>query len=231
MNKAALFLAGLLAVSLVSCTKSESVSTPSEQVSAETAAKTIAEDETSAASTFSSDTNEMMEKAKENMKKSFDKVLSENAYQSNNTDEMDAEAKEVVNKFAKGVLGNDAEAMAEAMYPPKMLEGMKACGEYDSFKESVCDGDPIPLTSCTVKLCVKLKDDEKALAESYMNYYAKEYGLGENEYKVTDGYSFMADMESRHDNGVTSDAQGLIIVNIENEGWKIIPVSLKELTE
>lgn len=167
------------------------------------------------------------ERMKEQTAELNDKIES----QLNNTDEMDTEARKVVYQFAEAVFGDDAEAMARSMFPAEMLDGMKACGEYDSFKESVTDGETMPLTSVTVKFCVKLKDDEIALAESYMNYYAVEYGLSENKYKVISGYSFMADMESRQEGGVSSSAEGLIIIDIENEGWKIIPISLNELTE
>ena len=41
----------------------------------------------------------------------------------------------------------------------------------------------------------------------------------------------MADMESREDGSVRSAAEGIIIINIANEGWKIIPISLSELTK
>ena len=78
---------------------------------------------------------------------------------------------------------------------------------------------------------IAVKENEIELAKSYLNYYAKQYGLTDTEYNVTAGYSFMADATSRAGKVIKSSGTSLIVVNIENEGWKIIPVSIKELTE
>ena len=144
---------------------------------------------------------------------------------------MDEDARKVVKIFSEAVYEDDAETMAKSMYPPKMLEAMKKCGEYDSFVESVVDGETSTLSSVEIKFCVKLKENEIELAKSYLNYYAKQYGLTDTEYNVTAGYSFMADATSRAGKVIKSSGTSLIVVNIENEGWKIIPVSIKELTE
>ncbi len=226
----ALILCSTLTCSAFSCGSSEKNSSAKESSPAVTEITAEPSSEP-ATTTLGPKAAEMMEKAKSNLKKSLEKAKNEHSAQLHNTDEMDTEANKVVRQFAEAVFSDDAEAMAQAMYPPKMLEGMKACGEYDSFSESVNDGETMPLTSLTVRYCVRLKDDEKALAESYINFFAKEYGLSSNEYTVTEGYSFMADMESREDGSVRSAAEGLIIINIANEGWKIIPISLSELTK
>ncbi len=180
--------------------------------------------------TIDPEINEAREKALDNMREKIGEAHSGNE-QTSSTDEMDEDAKAVVTQFAKAMCDVDAEAMAKTMYPPKMLEGMKACGEYDDFAASVTTDDKYTFAGVYVKLCVKMKENELALAQSYMNYFAKEYGLGDNEYKVTDGYSFMAELHSSDDENSVLDAESLLIVNIENEGWKIIPISLDDLTK
>ena len=174
---------------------------------------------------------ELSDEQKANMKAVADKMNEERKKSLHNTDEMDEEAKKVAKSFSEAVYEDDAETMAKAMYPPKMLEAMKKCGEYDSFVESVVDGETSTLSSVEIKFCVKLKENEIELAKSYLNYYAKQYGLTDTEYNVTAGYSFMADATSRAGKVIKSAGTSLIVVNIENEGWKIIPVSIKELTE
>ena len=180
--------------------------------------------------TIDPEIKESREKALDNMREKMGEVRGGNELTSG-TDEMIGDAKSVVTQFAKAMCSVDAEAMAETMYPPKMLEGMKACGEYDKFAESVTSDDKYTFAGVDVKSCAKMKEKELALAQSYMNYFAKEYGLGGNEYRVTDGYSFVAELHTDDENGSVLDAESLLIVNIENEGWKIIPISLEDLTE
>jgi hypothetical protein len=175
--------------------------------------------------------NEAREKALDNMREKIGDVSDYGNGQLSNTDEMTEDAKAVVTQFVKAMCDVDAEAMAETMYPTKMLEGMKACGQYDDFAESVASDDKYTFSGVYVKFCVKMKENELALAQSYMNYFAKEYGLGDNEYRVTDGYSFMAELHSSDDDASVLDAESLLIVNIENEGLKMIPISLDDLTK
>ena len=98
------------------------------------------------------------------MKATTDKMNEERKKSLHNTDEMDEDARKVVKIFSEAVYEDDAETMANAMYPPKMLEAMKKCGEYDSFVESVVDGETSTLTSVEIKFCVKLKENEIELA-------------------------------------------------------------------
>ena len=230
-------LCSILTCSAFSCGSSGNSSSAGKSSSAVTEGNTeistvTAADEEAVTTTLSPKTAEMMEKAKENMKKSLEKAKSENGIQLHNTDEMDEDAKKVVNEFVKAVCNDDAEAMAKAMYPEKMLEGMKACGEYDEFADSVTDGETDKLDRVDVTFCVKMKENENALAQSYMNYYAKEYGLSDTEYKVSEGYSFTASQHLTYNDGTKAlNGESLLIVNIEGEGWKILPMSLKDLTE
>lgn len=211
----------------VSCGSSEEKA--SEKNTAEK--QTAADDAEAETTTLSKTLDEMSERVNENIQKQAAEAKEKYSEQFGNTDEMEVDAKAVVKQFVEAAYGHDAEAAVAAMYPPEMAEAMKSTEDYDDLVDSISDDETSPLTKLDIKFCVRMKADETALAESYMNYYAKEYGLGDNKYKVTEGYSFSADMESRTEDGVSSDMEQLIIVNIENEGWKIIPISLSDLTE
>ncbi|MBR0511135.1 MAG: hypothetical protein IJJ81_01000 [Ruminococcus sp.] len=236
MKKIALtfILCSILTCSAFSCGDSSAEKDGAESKPSESSTTTAGDENTSETtkSTISIKDSEGYKNFRANLQKKTEEINEKHRKEMHNTDEMDKEAKKVVNVFVQAVCDDDAEAMAKAMYPEKMLEGMKACGEYDEFAQSVTDGETDKLDRVDVMFCVKMKENENALAESYMNYYAKEYGLSDTEYKVSEGYSFTASMHTTHNDGTKAlGGEALLIVNIEGEGWKILPMSLKDLTE
>ena len=68
---------------------------------------------------------ELSDEQKARMKATTDKMNEERKKSLHNTDEMDEDARKVVKIFSEAVYEDDAETMANAMYPPKMLEAMK----------------------------------------------------------------------------------------------------------
>lgn len=69
------------------------------------------------------------------------------------------------------------------------------------------------------------------LAEKYFSVNAEKNGVSDLAIKVVNGYSVEAEFKVKTSEGVDSDKEEMVLVELEEDGWKVIPLSVEQLKQ
>jgi hypothetical protein len=88
------------------------------------------------------------------------------------------------------------------------------------------------VTEFHITKCVRLAPNTGyGLAEKYFSVNAEKNGVSDLAIKVVNGYSVEAEFEAKTSEGVDSDKEEMVLVELEEDGWKVIPLSVEQLKQ
>lgn len=215
MKKFTVLAAAILAAgTLVSCGSSGGSSSPEETSSP--AKPTISQ--------------ELSEKAKENMQKQLEKAKESSKSLSKSSIPLDKDARTAAEDFITCMFTNKPEKVMEYMYPKELCEPLIKAGAAGNFQSA--DVDQFEMKEFNVLECSRLAPDTGYKAvERYFETTAKNNGISSVGVTVANGYSVNLKFRVVVDGEEDTDTEDAVIVYIENDGWKVIPLSIGDITE
>ena len=147
-----------------------------------------------------------------------------------------------INSYCKAMTDCDPDALLECTLPKEAAAAAKASPDHDDFyktgKEgmdsvrqgwiSSCGASP-ELTLDEIKSSVQLTDDQLRSAESYLSSASAQYGASELSPKISEGYETVLSLKITGAEYVTTMENTCCMVNIEEDGWKMITVPAEAL--
>lgn len=202
-------ITALLIPSVVSCGDNSSGSSESMQTSST--------DPTGAAAI-----DALKEIAGESLKEQLKEVP---ALQSNT---LPKEADEVLRACIDGMYCSDAEETLKYFYPKDIYDAVIKKGTEENF--SVQGSADNKVTDFRIDKVLNLSSDTGCTsAEKYFGMTAESAGLSNCSVTVSSGYSVDISYDVSMNGTKESVSQVIVLVNIADEGWKVIPLNVSEL--
>lgn len=140
------------------------------------------------------------------------------------------EAEETLRACIDSMFCSGAEETLKYLYPEAVYNAVVNGEAKDNF---AAQGDPnAEVMNFHIKKCVYLAPDTGyELAEKYFVMTAESSGLSDYSAAVSKGYSMEISFEVSLDGEKDSVSENVVLVNVEGEGWKVIPLSIEQLNE
>ena len=135
-----------------------------------------------------------------------------------------AEADTCISNFSEDVFGGKSEEMLSCMYPDALISGLKSSGLMDQLDSAMQMGTEGTYKSCTTSDEVKLSDKAIQGAGAYFDAYAQMLNVSAGPYTVSDGYKLKMTVVTTENGKDESFDEDVIVVNVDGEGWKLIPM-------
>jgi len=135
-----------------------------------------------------------------------------------------AAADTCVSDFSENVFGGKSNEMLTCMYPDELVSGLKDSGLMDQLESAMKTGSTGSYKSCTTSGEVKLSDKAIQGAGAYFDAYAQMLKVSAGPYTVSDGYKLKMTVVTTENGKDESFDEDVIVVNVDGEGWKLIPM-------
>ena len=142
-----------------------------------------------------------------------------------------------INSYCRAMTDCDPDALLECTLPKEAAAAAKNSPDHDDFYKSgkegmeavrqgwivSCGAGP-EMTLDEIKSSVQLSDAQLRSAESYLSSASEQYGANDLSPKVSEGYETVLSLKISGADYVTTMENTCCMVNIEEDGWKMITV-------
>ena len=135
-----------------------------------------------------------------------------------------AEADSCIKDFVNNVFSGDGNGMLNCMYPHALISGLKSSGLTKQLYSALEMGVDGSLDKCTTSDEVKISEKAMKGAGVYFDSYTNMLKVSAPPYTVSDGYKLKMNVTVKSGSQKDSTSEDIIVVDVDGEGWKIIPM-------
>ena len=138
------------------------------------------------------------------------------------------DAKESINSCIVSMYCSDAEETLKYFYPNDIYNAIINSDKKDNF---AAEGSPDNrIADFRIDNVVKLSADTGlSSAEKYFDMTSVSVGIDDCRTSVSSGYAVGISFDVSSNGTTESVSQGVVLVNISDEGWKVIPLNVNQL--